>query len=351
MAINAYTGLMGSGKSFEVVSSVIVPAIKAGRNVVTNIDGINELNIHNYLLALDSKLHLDDFGHVIHVNNERVTQKDFFPSDDSDLNSIVKFGDIVCIDEAWRFWSSKEKISLEHMNFFRMHRHFVNPKTNVSCDLCLMIQSIADLHRSLKAVVEMTALTKKHKSLGFDNRYRVDLFEGSKTTKLTRFDSYQKKYDKKIFPLYSSYNGGTDGKEKAIDSRQNIFKNKRLWFMLAIGLFFSIISFKLVWGFFHREELKTNTSKNVEQGSSVSSPVVASSASNYRIAGTVGFNGQKYTVIQDPNSRLRLENPAIFVGDGIFAIGNYEGEKVSTYTGIFHKNTNQKSLDPTTPTK
>jgi zona occludens toxin len=35
MAINAYTGLMGSGKSYEVVSSVILPAVKSGRRVVS----------------------------------------------------------------------------------------------------------------------------------------------------------------------------------------------------------------------------------------------------------------------------------------------------------------------------
>jgi zona occludens toxin len=41
MPITAYTGLMGSGKSYECVSSVIVPAIKKGRRVVTNVDGID----------------------------------------------------------------------------------------------------------------------------------------------------------------------------------------------------------------------------------------------------------------------------------------------------------------------
>ena len=50
MAINAYTGLQGSGKSFEVMRSVVLEAIFAGRNVVTNIDGINEERIHAYLV-------------------------------------------------------------------------------------------------------------------------------------------------------------------------------------------------------------------------------------------------------------------------------------------------------------
>lgn len=35
MAINAYTGLMGSGKTYEVVASVILPAIKADSPTLT----------------------------------------------------------------------------------------------------------------------------------------------------------------------------------------------------------------------------------------------------------------------------------------------------------------------------
>lgn len=37
MAISAYVGVPGSGKSYEVVKSVILPAIKSGRRVVSNI--------------------------------------------------------------------------------------------------------------------------------------------------------------------------------------------------------------------------------------------------------------------------------------------------------------------------
>ncbi|HGW7889845.1 TPA: zonular occludens toxin domain-containing protein, partial [Escherichia coli] len=41
MAISAYVGVPGSGKSFEVVRSVIIPAVAQGRRVVSNIYGLN----------------------------------------------------------------------------------------------------------------------------------------------------------------------------------------------------------------------------------------------------------------------------------------------------------------------
>jgi len=42
MAINVYSGVMGSGKSYEVVQGPLLDAIASGRRVVTNVDGINE---------------------------------------------------------------------------------------------------------------------------------------------------------------------------------------------------------------------------------------------------------------------------------------------------------------------
>ena len=41
MAIKAYTGIMGSGKTYEVVSEVIRTALAQGRRVVSNIAGLN----------------------------------------------------------------------------------------------------------------------------------------------------------------------------------------------------------------------------------------------------------------------------------------------------------------------
>ncbi len=48
MAINCYTGLMGSGKTYEVVLSIIIPAVCQGRRVITNISGIDSDAIRAY---------------------------------------------------------------------------------------------------------------------------------------------------------------------------------------------------------------------------------------------------------------------------------------------------------------
>ena len=50
MPITAYVGVPRSGKSYEVVKSVIIAAVASGRRVVSNIYGLNEDKIKAYIL-------------------------------------------------------------------------------------------------------------------------------------------------------------------------------------------------------------------------------------------------------------------------------------------------------------
>ena len=127
MPINSYTGLMGSGKSFECVTSVIIPAVKEGRRVVTNVDGIDSDAIRAYCHE-KFDIAMDKLGEVVHCTNDDVPKANFLPYA-QDADTFCKPGDIVCIDEAWRFWGTDCKLLAEHKVFFREHRHFVHPDT------------------------------------------------------------------------------------------------------------------------------------------------------------------------------------------------------------------------------
>ena len=76
MAISAYIGIPGHGKSYEVVKSVILPAYLSGRRIVTNIDGVNESNFSDY--ARRNNKDLNTLGEIIHVSNDQVTDKNFY---------------------------------------------------------------------------------------------------------------------------------------------------------------------------------------------------------------------------------------------------------------------------------
>jgi zona occludens toxin len=217
---------MGSGKSYECVSTVIVDAVAAGRRVVTNVDGIDSDEVRIFAHEKTGKK-LDQLGHVVHCTNDDVLKADFLPHG-ANVDTLVKGGDLVCIDEAWRFWGADSKIPNEHFIFFREHRHYVDPDTKTACDLALMVQDISDLHRKVKYVVEMTIRTTKLKSLGLNKTYRVEIWEGYKTLQRLKVKTEVKKYDPRIFALYSSYAGGS-GKELVMDTRQNILNSKKLF--------------------------------------------------------------------------------------------------------------------------
>jgi zona occludens toxin len=343
MAINAYTGLMGTGKSFEVVASVIVPAIKAGRRVVTNIDGIQPQAIYDYLVNVKN-CDGDTLGQVVPVTNDDINKLGFFPDETKpDQVSIVQPGDMVAVDECWNFWGDDNKISPEHQQFFRMHRHFTNPTTGLTCDIVLMIQDLGSLNRKIRSIIELTSRTVKLKALGAPKTYRIELYEGYKLNAKTKLDTFVKKYDPAIFPLYKSYAAGT-GKEKPIDSRQNILTNPRLWFSVV---FFSLLLGVGGWNtyrFFKPKEKPQDALKASAPATASAQPNAATPApaaprqegfsETWRYVGQIRDKDNVWSVITDSQGRLRLESPSVFQGKGMTSVGSIDGQRVTAWSGM-----------------
>ncbi len=346
MAINVYTGLMGSGKSYEVVASVIVPAIAAGRRVVANIDGLSEKEISAYVEKKGLLKAGTEPGAVVIVTDEQVKTTGFFPDETlPDQLSVVQAGDLVVIDEAWRHWGKGVKLSSEHMQFFRMHRHYTHPDTGAACDLALIFQSITDVHTSLRSVVEMSFRTVRMKSLGLTKQYRVEVYEGDKMMKATRLSNLLRKYDSAVFPLYRSYAGGA-GKELIVDKRQNIFKAKK-WIFPVFGCAVLMMIWG-VWnvvGFFSGDGLGEKATDKSASSSKVSAPVAAAMTPGVpvlpsvdlaalRIVGVISIHGQLFAVLSDGLGRYRYVEPGqVKGGFGRMATVAVDGRSVTRYSG------------------
>lgn len=265
------------------------------------------------------------------------------------VDTLVQPGDLVCIDEAWRFWGTDQKICTEHKIFFREHRHYAHPVSGVTCDLVVMVQDISDLNRILKTVVELSFRTTKIKSLGMHKVYRVEMWEGWKQSAKTRVDVMNKRYKQEIYDLYSSYSGGS-GNEVRVDDRQNILKNPKVWIFLFMIIFGGIGS---VWGvlhFFNRGASPVTTSKQPVSSDSVSHTSVPSVqpkvsplrlSSDWRIAGTLIIGGQAQVVLVNNDGVVRYEHPSNFRNSGRVMTGDLDGQRVSTFSG-------SKSLAPAT---
>jgi zona occludens toxin len=346
MAINVYCGLQGSGKSYEVVSMPVLDAIAAGRRVVTNVDGIDEEAIHAHLVK-SRKVPSDQLGQVVHVSNERVTEAAFFPDGDHpETVTLVQPGDLIAIDEAWRFWPEGAKLSAEHMQFFRMHRHYVHPVTGVACDIVLMTQDVSGLCRALKNVVELSFRMHKLKALGMARSYRVELYEGWRQNRKTRVDVFTRRYRPEIFPLYKSY-AGEAGIEKTIDRRQNILLNPKLWAVSLCTVAAGATGAWQFWAFFHPKDQKPVATADARKASphAVSTDAVHEAlprtpsssldSNTWRVAGRYKADGLTWIVLVNPAGRLRVESPSLFANDGMAVIGSIEGERVSTWSGGF----------------
>ncbi len=347
MAITLYTGLQGSGKSYEVVSSVICEAVLLGRRVVTNIDGVDSEKIRHFV-ALRDGVDIESLGRVVHCKNEQVEDVDFFPTYDSS-DTVVLAGDLVVIDEAWRFWGAGKKSLVHHEIFFREHRHFTHADTRVSCDIVLITQAANDLAKFVREVVEVSFRTKKLKSLGLSKNYRIDSFEGAAQTAKRRVNSWQKKYQNEIFALYSSYEGG-QGIEKQVDKRQNIFNDPKVWFSIAGTICLIVASIWVLSSVYKKytkqpekaekkkEESPEKNASGLQKKADINTSKRDASSeveysSEWRIVGTVLNSRGAFQVLKNSSGDLRFVPFTDFNLSGYARFGEVDGKRVDFSTG------------------
>lgn len=235
MSIVAYVGRTGSGKSYGVVENVIIPALKAGRHIVTNIP----LKV-GYLT--------DDFS------KGKITQFDpKAPLEDSEFFNPDNFaGCIVVIDEAWRYWSvgtKANKIPEMQKGFFTEHRHYVGEDGRTT-EIVLVTQSLDQIANFVRELIEDTYRATKLSALGMSKSYKIDVFTGCQKglSGGTPNRTLQGTYKPEIFKYYKSHTKNkTDfaaGMEEKSDNRNNIFKSK--FFLIVIPAAILIIIFAII---------------------------------------------------------------------------------------------------------
>lgn len=348
MAISLYIGVPGSGKSYEVVKSVILPAIAQGRRVITNIKGINESLIHDYCFKY---LKCQAPGSIVPVDSEDILSDNFFPYypeteeekiQFSNNNTICEYGDLICLDEIWSVWPSDSSVSEAHKKFISMHRHMSHESTGVSCDLIIINQGTLGIPRYLKERIEFTYRMTKLKSLGLRQSYRVDVFSRVKETKTNKVNHFVCVYDKNIFPLYQSYEG-VNGTEAVTDARQNIFSSK--WFWIKVGLCIllliaSIYALRNAWASLgpvsesHSENVDSPVSSAKEFTDRIpevtSSPVLSST---WKIAGELKSELVSSVILVHKDGSYRVLPANIFTGTGFSLNGIVDGESITYYSG------------------
>lgn len=358
MPFKLYAGLPRSGKSYSAVKDEVVPAMARGRRVVTNVSGINQDAIIEFLMR-DRKaffgiikrrgIKREKIGELVHVTNDQVAASDFFPNRDDPFGATVKPGDLVIIDECWEYWPAKHGSELKRdlakdREFFRLHGHFVHPKTKRCIDVILMTQDFKDMHPDLDAIIQNTYYIENLRHLGFPSRFRTDVFRKTPRYRSTPFKQIPGKYDPEIFKLYKSFSMSEDGSGEVKDTNdKSSFFKSGFWLVgLPVILGLMIWSGFGIWNFFHpKPKDGAPVAKHVAPGAPVSpvgsgagASVSAPAVSEYRAVGWYRADGNQFVLIRDDKGSDRtLINPRNWFLDRIRYSGSLDGRKIAEWTG------------------
>lgn len=257
MSIVGYSGLPGSGKSYGVVENVVIPALEAGRHIITNIPlKLGRLS--------------DDYpqGKVtIFDNREAEDDPTFF-----DLERHPA-GVIWIIDEAWRFWKSGMKatnIPQCQKEFFTEHRHNVGEDGRTN-EIVLVTQDLAQLCAFVRGLVEETYRAVKLTAIGQKNKYRVDVFMGAATGQKPGKPMRQLygSYKPEIYQYYKSHTRNkTDfaaGMEEKADDRANVLKHPLIKFGIPVAVLIMVAGVWKAAAYFSPEEHTDSPTPTTEQ--------------------------------------------------------------------------------------
>lgn len=237
MAIHAYVGKPGHGKSYGVVERVVIPSLKQGRHVVTNIP----LNADD-LLA--------DFGGTI-----QQLPADWYQL--PDLAEYVPHGCVLIIDEAWRRWPQGQKSNQANpwdKTLLAEHRHMVDAKNN-SMRIVIVTQDLSQIPSWARILIETTfRVVKLSKKL-----YRVDVYSGvvtgDKPPVSNRIRQFPGRFDKAIQFYYQSATHsatGAVGDESVADKSASFLRSYGLWSLIAIVVVGLLIGVSGIRSFFNK---------------------------------------------------------------------------------------------------
>lgn len=285
MSVVAYVGLPGAGKSLTVVQSVILPALKKGRHVVTNL-----------AMRADKVAALGLPGTLDELPMERIVAEPGL------LFDYAQKGAIVIIDEAYKYFPAGVKanhVPQEFHSFLNEHRHRVDDLGN-SQQIVVLTPDLANVAAFLRQAVETTYRCKKLGNVGMPSHFRTEVYDGCVTgqspPQSKRLTVLVGAYDKSVFPLYVSHtqsDAATAGaNEASIDRRFVIWRNPVIKYGAPLALGVLVASLYSAYGWY-RERTAAPPARAV--GASVAAPrprsvpdvraAAAPAAPDYRVVG------------------------------------------------------------------
>lgn len=233
MAISLIAGAPGSGKSYEAVAFHILPAVRQGRKVITNIP----INL-GFFRKIDPGFDLN-LVDVYESTLEHPIRFKHISDYEDDWKSDKGVGPLYVIDECHNCFPRSVRGAAAKENeeqvfrWLTMHRHY-------GADVVLITQQVGQMNRDIPGLAEVYYILQKNRlAFGSSTTYRQTSKDGYRGTTL---GTTLRKYDKRVFPYYKSQTLG--GAAEA-----NI-KTKPIWFKWPFLLFYGLIVYNVYVGLF-----------------------------------------------------------------------------------------------------
>lgn len=228
--VSAYVGKQGAGKSHELVRAVILKALKPGRDnptprrVLTNIEGIKPHVIATYFGLPSVEL--------VPIGAPELLDDRNWPTLDDGPGLLFRGGDLIIVDEAHNIWPDTYRASANaaHPRRFRFiaeARHFTDADGR-TCNLILATQNVKGLASFVRQRIGSVFEFRNRGRLGLwaKKQYRITCYDYDDEKPLhrcTRLWSAVRKYQRHVFTMYDSTQGGGSVDFQSADERTSIW--------------------------------------------------------------------------------------------------------------------------------
>lgn len=237
------SGLPGSGKTLSAIKRFLLPAVKQGRKIYANIEGLDLLRLSIFVGVDYEKVEKQVIAH----ENYNEKDKELFKFSTSRVSRLFdecekdKAGCLMIIDEAQIFWNNRAYASKENIDLLPLlqkHRHY-------GIDLVFLTQNIDQLDIGIRRLAQVHYRLRRLSNVGLNKVVKVDIYPdamGSEQFKPMATNAWT--IDKAIFKFYSSYLAAniTEAKRPV---RNIILKNPRIIFALVVVVLCSIFAWNL----------------------------------------------------------------------------------------------------------
>lgn len=239
MAITLIKGRPGAGKSYECVVHHILPTLRDGRKVVTNIP----VNIERFVTILG-----DQVRDLIEVHPFDFDSKEHFLGDPEEYIAYQDWrndkgqGCLFVLDECHFLFPAQgrgkqhaEKAQ-KQIQFFSGHRHY-------GFDFIFMTQADRKINRTIREDIEICIELRKNRAIG-DKSYRRYVYYYGEGKRSGLIEQSSRNYEDKFFGLYKSHTKSEISVSEA--SVKDLKKWHQSWglrlafLLIILGVFWSV---------------------------------------------------------------------------------------------------------------